>query len=463
MQCPASAQVLISDEQLVSLSAADLVAQGVFTAQHGVTVHKLVYATTDPFGEPTVASGALVLPDTPECYHSMVCYMHGTILEREGVPSRLSQEILIGYFMGGSGYVAVLPDYLGLGDSPGMHPYIHAASEASASVDMMRAAREFCEARSVQLNGQLFLVGYSQGGHACLATHRMIEAELSDEFTVTASAPASGPYDVSGVQAAVIVADDPYPAPYYLPYVLFGLGSVYTDLYDEVIEVLKEPWATDLPPLFDGNYPASAVDALMPEVPSQIIQDELLEAFIADPDHPFRVALREQDLYDWAPQAPTRMYYCEADDHVFYRNSIVALNGMTDNGATSVQAISAGADQDHSGCVYPSLLSAKLWFDSLQGECGWNGIGEPLMRSWAVHPNPAVDRVRITAQPPMPGRWPWTLHDATGRQVAEGMIEVDHAGAELLLPRTASGMHLLRITGPEAAMALRLMIEPRDQ
>ena len=71
--------------------------------------------------------------------------------------------------------------------------------------------------------------------------------------------------------------------------------------------------------------------------------------------------------------------------------------------------------------------------------------------------------MRITAQPPMPGRWPWTLHDATGRQVAEGMIEVDHAGAELLLPRTASGMHLLRITGPEAAMALRLMIEPRDQ
>tara|TARA_B100000963_G_scaffold321279_1_gene304410 strand:+ start:2975 stop:3127 length:153 start_codon:yes stop_codon:yes gene_type:complete len=40
---------------------------------------------------------------------------------------------------------------------------------------MIRAAREFI-ADSLNLidNGQVFLTGYSQGGHACMATHKYI-------------------------------------------------------------------------------------------------------------------------------------------------------------------------------------------------------------------------------------------------------------------------------------------------
>ena len=37
----------------------------------------------------------------------------------------------------------VCPITLGMGDSPGLHPYVHGESEATASVDMIRAAREF--------------------------------------------------------------------------------------------------------------------------------------------------------------------------------------------------------------------------------------------------------------------------------------------------------------------------------
>ena len=40
------------------------------------------------------------------------------------------------------GYVVCAPDFVGLGDSPGVHPYVHAKTEASAAIDMLRAARE---------------------------------------------------------------------------------------------------------------------------------------------------------------------------------------------------------------------------------------------------------------------------------------------------------------------------------
>lgn len=453
------AQVLISDSLLETHTTQDLVGLGVGNAQNGIEIYKLVYNTIDPFGGPTIASGALVLPITPACYHPLAAYMHGTILDREDVPSRLSGEIIVGYFLGGTGYVTVLPDYLGLGDSPGPHPYIHSASEASASIDMLRAAREFCAARNVQLNNQLFLIGYSQGGHACMATHKALQEEHADEFTVTASAPCSGPHDVSGVQAAVMVSPDPYPAPYYLPYVIFSFGYVYPGIYDDISDIFQEPYATILPPLFEGNNGSGAVDAVMPQVPSQIFHDSVLQAFTTDPDHYFRVALRDNDLYDWRPDAPVRMMYCESDSHVFYENSIVARNAMIVNGATAVQALSAGASFEHQDCAFPALLASKNWFDTQKTPCDYNGIDERPSIVWSVYPNPARDQVRLTASDGMGHELLWSMHASDGRMVAEGKLAVSHGEGALALPEVSAGLYVLHLQGDAGNSVVRLVLE----
>jgi hypothetical protein len=385
--------------------------------------------------------------------------MHGTIMEREGVPSRLSGEIIVGYFMGGTGYVTVLPDYLGLGDSPGPHPYIHAASEASATIDMMRAAREFCEDRNVLLNGQVFLTGYSQGGHACMATHKVIQEQYPDEFNVTASAPCSGPYDVSGVQAEAMVAPDPYPAPYYLPYVIFSFGYVYPGIYDDIGDIFQEPWATELPPLFEGNNGAGPIDAIMPIVPSQIFHDSVLQAFANDPNHYFRVALRDNDLYDWTPVAPVRMMYCEGDSHVFYENSIVCRDAMVANGATQVQALSAGATFEHQDCAFPALLNSKNWFDTQKFPCEFNGIDERPSIVWSVYPNPARDNIRLTASDGLGHNMRWTLHAVDGRVVADGNLAVSYGEGFLELPAAPAGLYVLQLMGDAGSSTVRVVLE----
>lgn len=85
-----------------------------------------------------------------------------------------------------------LPDYLGLGDSPGRHLYCHSKTEATASIDLY-VLQKLCQLKNVLYNDQLFIFGYSQGGHAAMATTREIQLNHSDEFTITASAPMSGP------------------------------------------------------------------------------------------------------------------------------------------------------------------------------------------------------------------------------------------------------------------------------
>lgn len=454
----ARAQVLLSDSLIATLSIAELQGQGVGNASFAIEIHKVVYNTVDAHGQPTIASGAAILPIGDPCYHPIAAYMHGTILAREEVPSRLSSEVLVGYFLGGTGYVAAMPDYLGLGDSPGPHPYIHARSEATASIDMLRATRELCAQKSIALNGQIFLTGYSQGGHACMATHKMIQEEFSEEFHITASAPCSGPYDVSGVQAAVMVSPDPYPAPYYLPYIIFAYGHVYPWLYGDVGEVIKEPWATVLPPLFQGNNGSGAVDAVMPAVPSQILQDSILEAFTNNPTHPMRLALQDNDLYDWAPTAPMRMVYCNGDRHVFPGNALVARDAMHANGATQVEAVDRGA-LDHGDCAFVALLSAKQLFDGLKADCSWNGIQENALMPWSLHPNPARDQVQVR----MPGlghaRVQWRLLRTDGRLVAGGTDNLQNEVLRIGLPTAVPGMYLLQCTTAGLRRVLPVVVE----
>ncbi|HZX75129.1 MAG TPA: lipase family protein, partial [Cyclobacteriaceae bacterium] len=189
-------------DQIDSIYAANGIPGIILPSTYPVNVYKVVYNTLDADSLPTIASGAFFVPVGPMCHVPLASYQHGTILNKEDVPSRLGGgEVIVGLSMAADGYVACMPDYLGLGDSPGLHPYVHAETEARAVADMLVASLEICDALSITRNDQLFLVGYSQGGHATMAAHQLIQEHYSNYFTVTASSPMSGPYDLSGVQA----------------------------------------------------------------------------------------------------------------------------------------------------------------------------------------------------------------------------------------------------------------------
>ena len=336
------------------------------TPEYGVEFHKLTYETVDPFGARTTASGALALPVNPTRAAPLVSYQHGTITLKTDVPSALSAEAFIGIVLGATGYAAASPDYLGLGDSPGFHPYHHAKSEATATIDLLRAARAYCQISSIALNGQLFLCGYSQGGHATMATHRELETFHTNEFTLTASAPMAGAYDLSGTTANDFLSGRTVPNPYYFVYLLAAYQEAY-HLADSLAAMLASPYDTALPPLLDGSHDSGQINAAMGTAsPIHILKPEYLEAFKNSSNHPLRVALRDNDLYAWTPRARMRMYHCHGDQDVIYVNSEVAYNSFIQRGATQVQLMDPDPLGDHGGCAMPSLLGAKDWFDSLR-------------------------------------------------------------------------------------------------
>ena len=109
---------------------------------NGIIDYKITYHTTDVFGNPTVASGALFVPQIDCDTLPLVSYQHGTVFDKSNVPSN-GYQFRVSLLYSGNGYITALPDYLGMGDNPGIHPYVHWESEATASIDLIRAAREF--------------------------------------------------------------------------------------------------------------------------------------------------------------------------------------------------------------------------------------------------------------------------------------------------------------------------------
>ncbi|MEM7037161.1 MAG: lipase family protein, partial [Bacteroidota bacterium] len=246
-----------------SMRRAAKVPKSLVGVRYAVKVYEVLYHSTNHVGKNVRASGLYMVPQGPKADLPVMAYNHGTRLKKGRKPE-ISGEELICAFFASDGYAVAMPDYLGLGSGEGQHLYHHVETEARSNVDLLRACREINGEIGVEWGKHLFVSGYSQGGHAALATHKYIQERHAEEFPLTASAPMSGAYDMAGVQAEVMWA--PYSDPGYLPYLLYSFQTAYQILPDTV-SPYKAPYDELLPPLLNGEHKLEKVNAVIPEVP----------------------------------------------------------------------------------------------------------------------------------------------------------------------------------------------------
>jgi hypothetical protein len=189
---------LLSSELLTSHSSQGITIPGI-DVNYSAKVYRVVYETKNVDGSAINASGLVAIPQkSAQSKSPTILFHHGTIYENKYVPTESydkdSSWVLPAYL----GFITVAPDYIGYGESKGvMHPYANAKVTALTSIDLLRATKALLKKENIISNNQLFLGGYSQGGGAAIATQKMIETELSDEFTVTASSAGAGAYAIS--------------------------------------------------------------------------------------------------------------------------------------------------------------------------------------------------------------------------------------------------------------------------
>ena len=141
----------------------------------------------------------------------------------------------------------------------------------------------------------------------------------------------------------------------------------YNDIYDSYDEILKPEYASILPDMFySGEYSSAEINNIMPDIPMDIVKDDVFLDIVSDYNHPVRDALRENDLYDWIPQSITRIYHSTEDELVPVENAEIAYNQFIANGADpsriELATIDLGSHQDAAPWI---LISVYFWFQEL--------------------------------------------------------------------------------------------------
>ena len=365
---------LASNQQVLALSGAPVC---------DVLMYDVKYETVGGANEPTTASAALMVPtgagSTCTGKRPIVLYAHGTTTDRKFTMADLqnAETLSLAALFASKGYIVVAPNYAGYDSSTlDYHPYLIADQQSKDMIDALTAARTALPLASVTLtqdNGQLFVTGYSQGGYVAMATQRAMQAA---GMAVTAAAPMSGPYALAAFVDAVFFGQVNGDAPVSSTLLLTAYQRAYGNIYGAPADVFEAQYAEGIESLLptetprsqlyaQGKLPEFALFSATPPAPEFTADTpattpaDLAEVFAlgfgtgnlltnsyrlsylqdaqanpdggwpaattgvaaATPGLAWRQALKNNDLRNWVPTAPTLLCGGGMDPLVFWLNS----------------------------------------------------------------------------------------------------------------------------------------------
>lgn len=304
-------------------------------ARCDVTVRYVQYSTRAPGGAAVRASAGVLVPggSNPGCTGArpVLLYAHGTAFNKSKNMAQVSSDTEAGLMMAmyaAQGFIVVAPNYLGYDGSLDWHPYMNAESNATDMIDALRASKShLASVGGTTASPALLITGYSQGGYVAMATHREIEANYSSEFTVTASAPMSGPYNLLGyVDANISPAGQVAAgAELFTPMLLTSYQRSYGSAYSTPSDAYQSPYDRTAPGLLPSDQSVSdllATGKLPPDPTLRSLWGEgglLTDAFRAGyAGSALRTSITENTLLGWTPQRPVALCGGAQDPTVFF-------------------------------------------------------------------------------------------------------------------------------------------------
>lgn len=298
------------------------------TTTHSAQLYKIQYHTTAPDGSMTNASGLVAMPAMPKKNISIVSFHHGTRVTRTDVPStfEMSYKVYPAIFTNSGGHMLVMPDYLGLGDNDlALHPYVHAETLASSSIDMIIAAKELAKKLNYPINDKLFLAGYSEGGFTTMVTYKTMLKDYKD-IQITAVAPGSAPYD--WLETVRFITQNPGPrATLYLAYFFYSMQT-YHQYWNGLDVIFKKPYNTLIPVLLDGKHLINEILLALPSDPRAIMQDDFYDSII-DGSNPYTMHLvKNLNHYNFRATAPLMLIGSKGDLDLPYHGAEIAYENL---------------------------------------------------------------------------------------------------------------------------------------
>ena len=331
--------------------------------QYDVQAYKIIYNTTYK-GEEIEASGIIYLPKNLTAPAPLLSLHHGTTLNNDSAPS-VTQEFMGFEFFGSAGYVSIVPDFIGYGESASIfHPYYDEEHSANAVIDMIKATKEFLNDENVPFNEKLFLAGYSEGGYVTLAAAKSIEENPIADLDIVAVAAGAGGYDLENLLVEIMSSEE-YVYPSYFAFLVMAYNE--TNDWDQPLsDFFNAPYATALTTYMNGEYSGEFINSKL----TTDLADLLTEDFYADltdseSESTFEQKLSENSVKGWETDLPIRLYHGLQDEIIPYENSEITLQNFEAAGSENV-SLTTFPIGGHVQTLTPTLIDVIVWFDELK-------------------------------------------------------------------------------------------------
>ncbi|GAB2735071.1 hypothetical protein GCM10027019_13160 [Melaminivora jejuensis] len=304
------------------------------TPRYPVQTYRLSYLTEDGNGALVRASGLVAVPQKgPGAASPVISYQHATTFRNDNAPSLKLEPAEPPMVLASLGYIVVAADYVGFGETNDRpHPYLQARPTARAVLDMLTAAQTWRRGAGVADTGQLYLVGYSEGGYATMAAQRELERSGSPLLgQLQASLPAAGPYDLQVTLDAQL--------------------QRVKDERPEIAWLLKPGNLSHLGSSLRAEVRRQLMRAMMPGDADVDYDGRFIDLYLADNQQ----GLKEFSSVDWGwkPTAPVYLFHGRDDQTVPFVAGLAGYNSLVAAGGApvSLQECTQSRPAGHLECV----------------------------------------------------------------------------------------------------------------
>ncbi|MCP5454487.1 MAG: hypothetical protein H7A27_10995 [Spirochaetaceae bacterium] len=313
---------------------------------------------------------------------SWIVFLKGTEHQRDRVPSRKgANETALMDAAAALGYAVWAPDYAGMGDAEGAQEYCVPESMAASALDGLAAARAYLAGRDDEYaeSGRLYVMGYSQGGMATMAS---LKAAADGDIAVpglriVAGYPLGAPLDL--MPGIPFLADDgaTVERPDFAALLAIGWSRAYPDSI-KLGDILSERAVESVVPLFDGSRDADellwAIAEALGRKEGEVRADDLYApgyraAIAGDPSSSaFYAAQSRARLDRWAPPRGLRLVLAASpsDELVPFENSVRARDWIRAADAEADVSLVRLESQSHGLAAVEGLLYALIDMDTIE-------------------------------------------------------------------------------------------------
>jgi predicted esterase len=294
-----------------------------------VEVYNIKYYSIGRDNKIIQCSGIICVPKTPIRMRGIVSYQHPSILSNKDIPSdRTSIEHYVPLFTATNGYIATSNDYIGYGSSiDEIHPYHIYSYNSDDWYYFIKASQDMISNRNYNIENDLWIVGYSQGGYNAVAAMKKMESSINNTLNLKAVFDGDGALELSTLMHDIYVADNDN-------YVAIDYGFMFIQAYNEYYnmklnysDIFTEKYKNIIEALFyEAKHSNKNISNDMPKTMRELYTENFINS-MKDGSHPIYNKLLSNNLTnDFTPSHKLYMYHSKNDDAIPYSSAYSVYN-----------------------------------------------------------------------------------------------------------------------------------------